>query len=500
MMAWLQAVFVCVLLLGPVFAAQADEVPLSEASQECMDCHVSITPGIVADWQRSRHARISPAMGLKAEESARRISVDQVPAELADVAVGCAECHTARADAHGDTFEHNGYEVHLVVSPGDCATCHPVEAGQYDQNLMARAYDNLKNNPLYQVQEKSIIDRPDFAHGKMAYAPANDLTRAETCYACHGTKIDIVGTELRDTDLGEMEFPRLSGWPNQGVGRMNPDGSRGSCTACHTRHGFALEMARKPHTCKQCHVGPDVPAYKVYSASKHGNIYSSMSRHFDFNAVPWTVGRDFTAPTCATCHISMLADGDGNELVGRSHQMTDRLPWRLFGLIYAHPQPKSPDTTVIRNTVGISAPTDFKGNFATAYLIDEEEMARRTATMQAVCLSCHGRAWVGGHFQRLDNAIAETNHFVRASTGIMEAIWEAGLARPDNPMDEIIEKKWMDTWLFYGNTIRFASAMAGGGDYGVYAGGRYQLNQRITELEAWYQERNSARKAAPPAE
>jgi hydroxylamine dehydrogenase len=57
------------------------------------------------------------------------------------------------------------------------------------------------------------------------------------------------------------------------VGRVNLDGSRGACSACHTRHRFSIEMARKPYTCKECHVGPDVPAFKVYSASKHGNIF-----------------------------------------------------------------------------------------------------------------------------------------------------------------------------------------------------------------------------------
>ena len=57
MMSWLRTVTVFMLFLGLAIAAHADDVPISEASQECMDCHASITPGIVADWQRSRHAR-----------------------------------------------------------------------------------------------------------------------------------------------------------------------------------------------------------------------------------------------------------------------------------------------------------------------------------------------------------------------------------------------------------------------------------------------------------
>jgi len=42
-----------------------------------------------------------------------------------------------------------------------------------------------------------------------------------------------------------------------------------------------------------------------------------------------------------------------------------------------------------------------------------------------------------------------------------------------------------DTWQFHANTIRFASAMGGGGDYGVYAGGRYQLTQASRAMNDW---------------
>jgi len=438
--------FMIIILL---FSLSGATIPdKTSVAGKCMTCHKEKSPGLYKQWFESSHATHN---------------------------VTCLDCHQAKK-GEKDSYTHYDATIATLVTPKDCGNCHEREAEETQRSYHATAGEILDSNDAY-----------------MAHVAGGAPVAIVGCESCHGAKVEI------DPD-SENRLSAKS-WPNSGIGRLNPDGSKGSCTACHTRHSFSLSQARQPESCSKCHLGPDHPQKEVYEESKHGNAFFTNKEKMNLHGAAWVVGVDYYyAPTCATCHISMLADGDGSELVGRSHQMTDRLPWRLFGLIYAHPQPKSPDTTVIRNAVGITAPTDFKGNFATAYLIDEEEMAQRTATMQAVCLSCHGRAWVGGHFKRLDNAIAETNHFVRASTGIMEAIWEAGLARPDNPMDEIIEKKWMDTWLFYGNTIRFASAMAGGGDYGVYAGGRYQLNQRITELEAWYQERNSARKAAPPAE
>ena len=88
--------------------------------------------------------------------------------------------------------------------------------------------------------------------------------------------------------------------------------------------------------------------------------------------------------------------------------MNDRLPWRLFGLIYAHPHPKSADTTVIKNKAGLPLPTDFTGEPAQAFLIDKAEQDKRLKTMQQVCLACHSQTWVEGHFKRLDHTIQTT--------------------------------------------------------------------------------------------
>jgi hypothetical protein len=401
-----------------------------------------------------------------------------------------------RPKAHADTFDHNGYDIHVVVSPDDCRTCHPEEADQYSKNIMAHAYNNLAGNELFQLQELTIIGASPPDARRKTFLPAHEYTKAEACYYCHGTKLKVTGVEVRDTEAaGELEFPVIKGWPNQGVGRVNLDGSLGSCSACHTRHTFAIEMARKPYTCKECHVGPDVPAYKVYAASKHGNIFSSMHQTWNFNAVPWTIGKDFTAPTCAACHISLLVNSDEEVVSERTHQINNRLPWRIFGLIYAHPHPQNPDTTLIRNKDGQPLPTDFDGGFASKYLISKEEMDVRRKTMQAACLNCHGTSWVRGQWKRFENTIQTTNADTLIGTRIMREIlshrFAVGLDQGGNPFDVAVEKKWTDIWLLYANTIRFASAMGCGGDYGVYAGGRYQMSKSLLELGDWLDFRKS---------
>jgi hydroxylamine dehydrogenase len=481
--------FALFVLVFPVQVIQGAGVPISEDTAACLECHVSLHSGIVEGWKKSRHAQVTPGEAMAVTGLERKVSSNTVPEALKEVALGCAECHALRADAHADSFEHNGYEIHTVVSPKDCATCHAQEAQQFGNNLMAHAYGNLMGNGVYQLLARSINGTPELKEGKVVLNPANTATEAESCLYCHGTKLEITGTVTRETDQGEMEFPVIEGWPNQGTGRINLDGSVGACSACHTRHQFSIEMARKPYTCMECHVGPDVPAYKVYAASKHGNIFSAHNKDWDFKPVPWTVGRDFAAPTCAVCHISLLVNTEREVVAQRTHEVKNRLPWRIFGLIYAHPHPKEADTTTIKNKQGLQLPTDFDGGFATKYLLNEQERAESRNSMQAACLACHHKSWVDGHWSRLVNTIEQTNAATVASTRIMADIWKRGLAvdhtKGGNPFDEYIERVWSDIWLFHANSARFASSMGGGGDYGVFAGGRYQLIKSVQELSDW---------------
>ena len=75
-----------------------------------------------------------------------------------------------------------------------------------------------------------------------------------------------------------------------------------------------------------------------------------------------------------------------------------------------------------------------------------------------------------------------------AATQIVLSAWEQklakGLAENDSIFNEAIERKWVNQWLFYANSTRFASAM-GGADYGVFANGRYYLSDNLLEMSDW---------------
>ena len=480
--------FGTLMLMATTGMASANGVPISEETETCLECHASLHPGIVQGWMKSRHARVTPAEGLRKKRLERRISVEKVPKEFANVTVGCAECHTMNPGKHQDSFEHNDYQVHIVVTPQDCATCHRVEVEQFSKNLMSFARVNLVDNPLYMDLVKAVNGIQSFKNMKTTFSAPDPQTNADACLFCHGTKVEVKGLKTVDSDMGEMEIPILSGWPNQGVGRFNPDGSMGSCTACHTRHRFSIEMARKPQTCSECHKGPDVPAYPVYQVSKHGNIYYSLGKEWEFNSVPWEVGTDFTAPTCAACHMSLVVGKEGEIIAERTHQMNNRLPWRLFGVVYAHPHPRSPNTSIMRNNAGLPLATELTGEPASKYLIDVQEQEKRLEVMKKVCLSCHASGWVNGHFARLDNTIKTTNEMTLTATKILLSAWEKGaakgLAEKDSIFNEAIERKWAEQWLFYANSTRLASAMAGA-DYGVFANGRWYQSKNIQEMLDW---------------
>jgi len=377
--------------------------------------------------------------------------------------------------------------MHPVVTPADCAACHPVEADQFRQNRMAHAHGNLVRNPLFRDLMDQAVGIRSRDGRSLKVSDPGDATRADACLACHGTEVRVVGTVTRDTaQAGEMTFPVLSHWPNQGVGRVNPDGTLGTCSACHVRHEFSIAVARKAETCGTCHKGPDVPAYPVWSVSKHGVTVKSREASYDFDAVPWVPGRDFTAPTCAACHASELADASGRVMVPRTHRFADRLAWRLFGLPYAHRPPQGPDTTGLRSADGLPLPTALDGTPSPG-LIDPAEGEARERRLATVCGACHGTSWVTGHFQKLHHVIEETNRQTRTATGMVQEAWARGCARgpgQGSPFDEVIERRWVESWLFYGNATRFAAAMSGA-DYGVFAEGRWWLTKTLQAMSEW---------------
>ena len=72
---------------------------------------------------------------------------------------------------------------------------------------------------------------------------------------------------------------------------------------------FFIAEARKPEACASCRLGPDHPDIEIYIESKHGQMFQTQGEHWEWDSAPgtWQPG-DYTAPTCAVCHMSGIGE------------------------------------------------------------------------------------------------------------------------------------------------------------------------------------------------
>jgi hydroxylamine dehydrogenase len=395
----------------------------SAASDSCLDCHAEETPGIVKQWQQSKHPGAE---------------------------VGCDGCHLAK-DGDPSGYDHNGFKVTAVPSPKYCADCHKKEVDEYsnskhawtafigplkpywlkatDQGLDPLAQETAKKlnpeeiakralTPLFPdsgiLKKIGLLDDKDYNHNNVVLG----------CIECHGSFL-IAGKD------GELQ-----GWPNAGVGRINPDGSLGACSACHTRHTFSVAEARKPETCGQCHLGPDHPQAEIYEESKHGNIFNANVEHYNMEAADWGTD-DITAPTCATCHMSTF-----NGIPG-SHDAGARLYWEL--------QPK-------KSVPQWKNPGQVK-DFIRERVPDEVQAAKNRKQMKEICGQCHSPRWIDGYFVEYEKVISDYNKLWDYTDGLLKEAYAEELISKDNPIDETPEIQHYLIWHHDGRRMRMGAAM-----------------------------------------
>ena len=363
---WLLPVLTGVLCLLLAQAALAQTPRISKETQDCLGCHSSM-PGIVSQWQDSEHW---------------------------NAGVGCYECHKAdKKDP--DAMEHNGYTVAIIVSPRDCGQCHPKETAEQEASHHAAAGDIL--NTKDGILGQTIGGEPAVAVG---------------CRQCHGSIVKVKADGTLDTNT----------WPNTGIGRVNPDGSKGTCSACHTRHRFSKAQARQPETCGKCHLGPDHPQKEVYEESKHGILFASFKGDLNMDKPKWVAGEDYyDAPTCATCHMS------ATRTQGVTHDVGTRLSWDL----------RSP----------VSGRTS--------------DWQKKLHDMQDVCSACHGAPFVEGFYKQLDEFVVFYNDkFAIPAKEIRGILMDAGVLSKSD-FDDKIDWIYWELWHHEGRRARHGAAMSG---------------------------------------
>src|SRR5512138_2563163 len=301
---------------------------MSPQSKACAECHKKESAALYNQWGSSKHYRGH---------------------------VGCYECHMA-LKGEPDAYEHYGQLISTIVTPKDCGRCHEQEVGEFNSSHHAKAgriLGSLDNVLAEVVEGNQGFKTPMFTNGVSAAA-------VNGCWQCHGAEVR----------LQKNGKPDPATWPNTGIGRINPDGSEGSCAACHARHEFSAAQARTPDTCGKCHMGPDHPQIEIYNESKHGIAYRANVDRMALRNEKWIVGEDYSAaPTCASCHMSATR----NQRV--THDVGLRISWNNRPEISVRPEV-----------------ADAKLGLATK---DVPWQVRRT-NMVDVCLSCHNQNFVDG--------------------------------------------------------------------------------------------------------
>ncbi len=385
----------CFAMLLNVANASVKEAPseFSEESKQCIKCHKKDNPGIVQQWGASKHYRAK---------------------------VGCYECHAADAKDK-DAYLHGkkGEEKHIsiIVSPKDCSSCHEKEVKQAEESHHAKAgriMASLDNLLAEVVEGNSALVTEGFPDGNSAIA-------VKGCWQCHGSEVKV-------NEDGALD---PATWPNTGIGRINPDGSKGACSACHARHEFSVEQAREPLTCGKCHMGPDHPQREIYEESKHGIQYAANKHKLNMSNPKWVPGEDyFTGPTCSTCHMGATRNQEVNHNVGL------RISWNNRPPISVRPEI-----------------TDKKMGSPSASIGWEE----RRDSMKDVCSACHTEDYVENFYVQYDGIInLYADKFAKPGAALMR------LAKPllkaakfSNKIDWI----WFELWHHEGRRMRMGASM-----------------------------------------
>lgn len=419
-------------------------VSIPVSSENCVKCHQQASPGIIDHWKGSTHA-------VKG--------------------VGCVECHQAQKE-DADAFDHYGALIAVVVTPRDCGRCHQTETKEFLASHHARAGNILASLDNFLAETVEGARAPFNPHSPTPgrdVSMVNGMASVDTgCKQCHGGKVSLEATDGSLISVDELKpdadgkptnkdiiskikkastgrpILAASTWPNTGIGRLNLDGSLGSCSACHSRHDFSPRRARQPENCGKCHLGPDHPQEEIYEESKHGVAYRDLREHMNLDAKDWVLGKDYSqAPTCATCHMSANTRNGAKV----THDPGERISWTN------------------RPPVSLAMDTDLNGE-----VVKETDPAKRRelvkstwqdkrAQMKNVCSHCHTENYVDSFYKQYDDFVVNYNEkFAKPGQKIMAALKEQKLISPTE-FDEEIEWTWFYLWHHEGRRARHGASM-----------------------------------------
>ncbi|MGB6068346.1 MAG: multiheme c-type cytochrome [Desulfomonilaceae bacterium] len=414
--------------------ALAKGTAITKEAAKCITCHSDKTGAMVHDWSQS---------------------------SMAHAGVSCFDCHTVPKDnpmANQNCPGVKGTNIYVsaMVSPKTCAKCHPNEVKQFTESGHARATIQAVSQKANQVLlANEYMDMPQY----------KDAVFMTGCAQCHGSVVE----------MAENHIPTAGSWPVHGVGTVYPDGGVGNCATCHLNHQFSLAQARKPSSCAACHMGPDHPDIECYEESVHGVLYKAQGEKWHWDSPPggWQPTVDYTAPTCATCHMS------GINGLQPTHNVSMRLKWNIWA-------PVSKERTggyetaaeIYMKTGKLTAGNPLAGNPV------GPDAARKE--MVQVCTACHSSTFTNNYLTMADKQIELYNKYAHAASEMIETLQKKNLMMKDSWADPAF-RTYYYMWHHEGRRMRQGAAMEGP-DFSHWHG-VFQLQQSLRILKAIYNQR-----------
>ena len=417
---------------------------VQDKNEKCITCHLKENRSLVHQWETSSH-------------------------QAADV--GCYTCHASDKE-DPLAYHHEGAYIRTIITPNDCAYCHEKETKEMAESHHATAGQIMAS--LDNMLAEVIASFPD--------------TKADAingCWQCHGSIIKAKKDETGNMIYNEHGAPTMdwTTWPNSGIGRINHDGTRGSCNACHSKHTFASSMARQPDNCGKCHLGPDHPQKEIYEESKHGiafntapkgNVQGGMNIH---KQGKWVLGKDYSAaPTCSTCHMGAYRSSNGSVVQG-THNVGDRISWTLRPPVSKKLNRVTfEDGSVQDITTAHGAETPRIGDKAMFkdYIREGDKLKKvmkekkiasvltwkeRRDNMMAVCKNCHSTSQTENFYKQYDILVDTYNRkFAIPGIEIMKEVKKDGIIQ-NSGFNTKLGYIWFEIWHHEGRRARMGAAM-----------------------------------------
>lgn len=283
----------CLPAQRPEVSVEIKEPEGVQEAEDCVKCHLKVTPALVAAFQASTMGR----RGVQNQAVYEEVKKQRAPKEKEERRKGflsrngqitCVLCH---GDNHTTITETRGRVAGAV-----CAGCHDTVDKEYEKG------------------GGHSLDPPETYWERALAVP-----------------------EFRKVPLAVLQLSRDAVFSQQGATAppyFDPDPEsektglihRNGCDSCHTRHRFDVAEARRPESCQTCHGSAGNSVFDAYLQSKHGSIYRSEGSAWNWRlplSAALTQG-ELAAPTCATCHM-VQAQRYGDARI--THKMSARGVW-----------------------------------------------------------------------------------------------------------------------------------------------------------------------------